>query len=304
MLEYFMSWRSIKAAAVVGAILTTTGASAQSNGIESDSADRIRLAGQLSTLTQQVAAASCALTSDVDVEEAHEVLEQATAKFDRYIIALRDGDEELHILSPEERPRTIAAIENVLAEWQSIHGAIEAILADGHDVDSAHIIDDHNLKLLDLTSSLATDIAAEYAHPYEITASDVLLIELTGRQRMFTQKMAKDACEIWTGYHSEEAKDDLRSTMGNFEASLTALRDGMPALGINAAPNAVIRADLDDLLGRWGVLKPNLQTLVDGGELNEEQKFEVFHDLEVELDALNHLLDDYKDYAERGHNSN
>ena len=50
-----------------------------------------------------------------------------------------------------------------------------------------------------------------------------------------------------------------------------------------------------------GLLKVNLQTLVDGGDLNEEQKYEVFHDLEVELVDLDHLIEDYKEYAERAH---
>ena len=80
---------------VTALLITINGASAQSFDIESDGADRIRLSGQLPTLTQQVAAASCALTSDVDVEEAHDILEHATNQFDRYIVALRDGDEEL-----------------------------------------------------------------------------------------------------------------------------------------------------------------------------------------------------------------
>ena len=286
---------------VTALLMTINGASAQSFDIESDGADRIRLSGQLSTLTQQVAAASCALTSDVDVEEAHDILEHATNQFDRYIVALRDGDEELHILHPEENRRTLVDLEHVLTEWQAIHGAIDSILVDGDDVESSHIIDDHNLKLLELTSILASDIAGQYAHPFEITADNVILIELAGRQRMLTQKMAKDACEIWTGYHSEEAKEDLRSTMVIFENSLVALRDGMPSVGVLPAPNDIIRADLDDLLNRWGILKPNLTTLIDGGELNEEQKFEVFQDLEVELVELDHLIDDYKEYAERNH---
>lgn len=269
--------------------------------IESDGADRIRISSQLGTLTQQVAAASCALTSDIDVEEAHDVLEHSTVLFDRYIVALRGGDEGLHILGPEKRRRTLVDIAHVEEEWQAIHGAIETVLEDGHSVESAHIIDDHNLKLLDLTAILASDISAQYAHPYEISAADIMLIGLAGRQRMLTQKMAKDACEIWTGYHSEEAKEDLRETMEIFENSMRALRFGMPEVGVKAAPNDAIREDLDLILARWEIIKANLQTLVEGGKLNEEQKFEIFHDLEVELAELDHLLKDYKEYAERSH---
>lgn len=269
--------------------------------VESDGADRIRLASQLGTLTQQVAAASCALTSDVDVEEAREVLEYATKTFDHYIAALRHGDDSLHILGPETRRRTLEDIDHVEEEWQVVHVAIDAVLADGHDVESAHVIDDHNLKLLELTTILASDISSQYAHPYEISAADLMMIEIAGRQRMLTQRMAKDACEVWTGYHAEEGIEDLKKTTAMFETSLKALRFGMPEAGLQAAPNDVIREDLDKLLARWQIIKGNLDTLVAGGVLDEDQKYEVFHDLEVELLDLDHLLHDYKEYAERSH---
>lgn len=290
---------SLKCIAATAALLVATPASAEKIGGVSDSADRIRLASQLPTLTQQVAAASCSLTSDVDVEEAHDILVTATQMFDRYIVALRDGDEDLHILGPETNRRMLHDLDLVEEEWQAIHGAIDSVIADGHDVDSAHIIDDHNLKLLELTSILASDVAAHYAHPFEISTADLQSMQLAGRQRLLTQKMAKDACEIWTGYHAEEGREDLVGSMVIFENSLRALRDGFPAAGIKPAPNDIIRADLDSLLARWAVLKVNLTTLVEGGELNMDQKYEVFHDLEVELVELDHLLDDYRAYAER-----
>ena len=50
--------------------------------ILSDGADRIRLADRLKMLTQQVAAASCALTSDVAVQECHDMLEEVTDEID------------------------------------------------------------------------------------------------------------------------------------------------------------------------------------------------------------------------------
>ncbi|MDX8346731.1 type IV pili methyl-accepting chemotaxis transducer N-terminal domain-containing protein [Cognatiyoonia sp. IB215446] len=269
--------------------------------IESDGADRILLAGKLRTLTQQVAASSCAVTSGVDVEEAHDVLAQATADFDRYIAALRDGDDALHILGPEKNARIVRDLDHVLAEWSAIHGAVDKVIADDDDVESAHIIDDHNLKLLELTTILSSDIVGRYAHPYEMTSADAMMIEIAGRQLMLTQKMAKDSCEVWTGYHAEAAKEDLAATMQIFETSLNALRFGMPEAGLQAAPNDIIRQDLDILLARWDIIKVNQQTLVDGGELTEDQKYEIFHDLQVELADLEHLLEDYRDHSERAH---
>ena len=268
---------------------------------DSDSADRIRIASQIPTLTQQVAAASCALTSRVDVEEARDVLQYATETFDRYIVALREGDEELHILSPEENRKLLHDIDALSKEWQSIHGAVDSVLVNGLDVESAHIIDDHNLQLLELATILVADVKGVYARPFEIAYSDALLIKFIGRQRMYTQKMAKDACEIWSDYHAEEGRADLVETMAVFEDTMLALLNGMPEVGIPPAPNDVIKADLDSLIGRWGIVKVNLQSLVDGETLDEDQKYEVFHDLEVELLELDKLLQDYSEHAERLH---
>ena len=192
-------------------------------------------------------------------------------------------------------------LDHVIEEWTAIHGAIDKVLANGQDVESARVIDDHNLELLELTTILAADITGRYAHPFEITAADALMIELAGRQRMLTQKMAKDSCEIWTDYNAEAAKVDLEETMQIFEASLMALRYGMPEAGVMAAPTDIIEKDLDVLLSRWEVIKANQQTLVDGGELTAEQKTEIFHDLQIELADLDKLVADYKEYSQRAH---
>jgi len=269
--------------------------------LESDAADRIRLADHLTMLTQRVAAASCALTSDVAIEESHDDLENAADQIAIILDALRNGNQDLHILGPETNRRLLHDLDALTAEWGETRDAVASVLADGHNVEQAHVIDDHNLTLLELSMRLLSDIEGEYTNPYEITQADAMLLNIAGRQRMLTQKMAKDACEIWTEYHADEGRADLTVTMGMFENSLLALRNGMPAAGIMAAPTPEIEADLEDLLGRWAVLKGNLDALLAGEDLSYDQKYEIFHDFNVELDALEHLVHDYKLYVERHH---
>ena len=270
-------------------------------GIVSDSADRIRYADRLTMLTQRVAAASCALTSDVAIDESYYHLEEAMHETDIILEALRNGNERLHILGPEKRRRTLHDLDELEAEWQETHGAVEAVLEDGHDVESAHIIDDHNLSLLEKAQVLAADISGQYTDPYEITQAQAMLITIAGRQRMLTQKMAKDACEIWTGYHAEEGRADLEQTMAIYENSIKALRDGLPEAGIMAAPNEAILNDLNEILDRWFIIKGNLDKLLAGEQLNMDQKYEIFHDLNLELDDLEHLIHDYKEFVESHH---
>lgn len=297
------------ASAALLVTVTTAGASEilsadfdiSSVDIISDSSDRIDLANQLPMLSQRVAASACALTSDIEPDMSLAILEKSYHDFERIVIALRDGDAELNIPEPETRRITIKEINDVWNAWGPTHDAILEILDDHHDVDAAHRIDDHNMEILDLTSILASDISSQYTHPYEVTQSNAMLITIAGRQRMLTQKMIKDSCEIWTHYHEEEGRADLIKTMDIFEKSLVALRDGMPDVGIKPAPNEEIRADLDSILKRWKIIKGNQLILIDGGELDEAGKTEIFHDLNLELAELNLLVKHYTDYATKHH---
>ena len=266
-------------------------------GQASDAIDRIRYSDRLSMLTQRVAAASCAKTSGVGSDVTHNMLQGSMEEMDIILDALRNGNENLHILGPENDRRILHDIELLSAEWTETHIAVEAVLADASDTDSAHIIDDHNMSLLSQSQILASDILGKYSHPFEVTKADAFLISLAGRQRMLSQKMAKDACEIWTGYNAESGREDLIKTMTIFENSLNALRHGKPELGISAAPNDEIATVLDDLLARWATLRVNLDGLLAGEELAPEQKFDIISGFDEELHHLEKLVRVYNKYA-------
>ncbi|WP_165606552.1 type IV pili methyl-accepting chemotaxis transducer N-terminal domain-containing protein [Yoonia litorea] len=301
---------SLATALVSGSLLITTPTFAQQSAnsdlnvltevaLASDASERLELVSRLRTLSQQLAAATCTLTSGVVPEEGEAVLHQAKQDFDRYIAALRYGDPELGTLVAETDRKILHDIDEVEAEWALVAEAVLAVLADPTDIESAHFVDDHNLKLLELTNQLASDVRGHYTNPFQVSARDSMMIELAGRQLMLTQKMAKDSFEIWTGYNAEAAAEDLAATMQIFGASLEALRHGLPAAGIAPAPNDVIAEDLDGLLSRWSVIEANLQAQLDGAVLSEEQKALVFHEFQVELAELKLLLTHYREHAER-----
>jgi len=264
-----------------------------------DATERLEIVSRLRTLSQQLAAASCTYASNILVDESRAVLAQAKSDFDRYIAALRDGDPELGTLVAETDRKILHDIEKVEEEWVLMASAVVALLDDPSNLEQAQFIDDHNLDLLDLTNQLASDVKGHYANPFQVSARDSIMVELAGRQLMLTQKMAKDSCEIWSGYNVEIASDDLRATMGIFRASLEALRFGLASAGIPEAPTEVIAIKLDTLLLRWSTIESNLQAQLDGAALTDEQKGLIFHEFQVELVDLKLLLSHYRDYAER-----
>lgn len=266
-----------------------------------DGPERINNSGKLRMLSQRIAASTCTLTSGIAVDQSREILEAAELEFEQILNALQFGDTELGIVKPEERRKTLVIIEKVAAEWAPIKQSIDIVLRDSTDIDQAHLVDDANLTLLAVTVDLAAEISNQYANPFEMSQADAMLIDIAGRQRMLTQRIAKDACEVWTGYHSEAAKEDLAKTMQIFELTLNALQNGMPEAGITAAPTETIADELLVIQKRWNDLKIHPQTLVDGGEISEEAKVELYLGLNQELADLNHLVGQYAQYAKRAH---
>lgn len=267
----------------------------------SDVADRIGLASQLPTLTQKVAAASCAVTSGVAVTVARDALTEATSQFDQFVVALRDGDPTLNVFSPESDRRVLGGLDQVAAAWQPVHTAVETVLSDESDAKQANVIQDHSDALLVLTNTVAADVAGVHARPFQMAYDDAMLLKLAGRQHMLSQKMAKDACDIWSDVNVEARRGELAASMEMFENTLIALRHGMPDLGIPAAPNEDIAEDLDQLIDRWQEMQVMLRALIDGNEISLSQKSAIYQAALLDMEEIDTLLADYRAHSERAH---
>lgn len=108
-------------------------------------------------------------------------------------------------------------------------------------------------------------------------ADDGVLINLAGRQRMLSQKLAKESLQLQAaleqaaGEQAKLARKALRGTAQAFETTLLALRDGGPApLALDMSKMRVLppvstpalRAELDDAIGKWRELQKRLDTLL------------------------------------------
>ena len=265
----------------------------------SDAPDRLELVSHLRALSQEVAAASCALAMGIEAEKSRDMLTTAAQDFDRYIGALRDGNPDLGTMVAETDRQILSSIEEVEAVWQTVSVSVSAVLADPSDVESAHTVDDHNGFLLGLTNQLASDVRGRYTNPFLVSARDSMMLELAGRQLMLTQKMAKDICEIWSGHNAETGRAELIETMEVYKNSLQALRHGMPAAGIPEAPTEEIAAGLDGLHMRWAGIELGLQAELDREASTGERREGLFIKLQQEMAVLETLLTQYREYAER-----
>lgn len=258
---------------------------------------RIEAAEYLRIYSQEVAAAACFLYNDIDATLSRELLIESRAGFDKKLNALYNGDPSLGIIGGEKRRKTIAKLDTVAAVWTDMAAAVDALILDGSDQSAVTLIKNTNMELFELTDILVTAVSAEYSNPSVIVQADALKLDIVGRQAMMTQKIAKDACKIFTGNTAAFLKDNLKRSMSIYEASLDALLNGMPSLGIQPAPTPEIASALESIKADWTGTRPILDTLVSGEAVSKDQQVYLFKHMVEEMVRLEDLSHAYVDHS-------
>lgn len=258
---------------------------------------RIESAEYLRTYSQEVAAAACFLYNDIDPSFSGDLLKEARDGFDLRWNALVNGDPSLGIIGGEARRKTQMKLTAVGEVWQEMADAVDTLIADPSNSAAVDHIKANNLKLFDMTDLLVTHVSAQYSDPTIIMQVDALKLEIVGRQAMMTQKIAKDACKIFTGDDRQVLKDNLSRSMGIYEASLDALLNGLPELGILPAPTPEIAAALEAIQADWSETRPVLDTLVAGEMIDRDTQVFLFKHMVEEMVRLEDLSHSYVEFS-------
>ncbi|MEL7390337.1 MAG: type IV pili methyl-accepting chemotaxis transducer N-terminal domain-containing protein, partial [Pseudomonadota bacterium] len=154
-----------------------------------------------------------------------------------------------------------------------------------------------NLSLLGAAVELVPAIVGQYSNPAEIVQANAVLLDIAGRQRMLTQRISKEACMLNSGKANSEALEKMRKDIGIFEASLNALRNGLPGAGIMAPPTAAIKAELEVVYNSWKSVKPEMEKLLSGEKVTIEEETQKFNQLNVVMSEMNKVVGMYAKYA-------
>ena len=258
---------------------------------------RINQAGKLRLLSQHIPAMACVMLYSNDVENMTPMLTASINQYEAILNALRDGDPEMGIFGAETKPRILKYHNDLAAFWGPFRAASENIAAGKQVEESLIFISKENMALLELAKALVGEIRTKYSNPTEITESEALLIDLAGRQRMLTQKIAKESCGIETGNDALGSLEDLKKTSALFETTLQALANGMPMAGLAPPPTEQIRNSLQDALGGWQDTKAVLSGMTGKGSADGGSIKLLFDLLAAERGKMNTVTDLYSEYA-------
>lgn len=295
---------SLAIACVTG--LTTIPAVAQEKiinaGVVQDvgAQERINFSGKLRMLSQRIPSAACHLSEGVDPEAATKLLTSATVEFDKIVNGLEFGDPDLKIVGAETRRKTLAQIHDLRSKWEPVKIAAQSMAAGDVSEENLAIILDQNMAVLGSAKLLVSELVGQYSDPSAMLQAHSMLIDISGRQRMLTQKMSKESCMLASQHANSDTAEQLNGTMEMFEVSLMALMGGMADAGIRPPPNQEIAEGLNKVSYEWNGLKPTLETLLSGEDISIEAEADKFNRLNITMGKMNEVVQMYAEAAKMG----
>lgn len=259
--------------------------------------ERVDFSGRLHMLSQRIAASTCNLEAGVEPTISKGILAASSDEIDRIVKALEFGNPLMKIIGAEKNPRIMANLEKINGQWVPIRKTIEEVVDGGNSKGSYQAFEDWNVPFYEDANLLVSEVAAQYSDPVDLLQGDAIYVDLSGRQRMRTQMLLKEACNIWKDQPVAAEQEALMDTIGLFDRTLVALRDGAPEVGIKPAQDVKITNALIKLTDDWDNTKPALITVAQGQKLPDPAKTKVYLDLNEMLIKSNDIVTLYSKYA-------
>ena len=217
----------------------------------------LNLSGKQRMLSQKMSKEVMLIALGADAAANLNNLKATAALFDKTLKGLRDGDKDLR-LPPTTSKRIRKQLDKIEEIWTKFNASVQGIIASG-SVSQTQLaaIAAENLPLLKEMNK-CVKLYEKDASKAGLKADPGLAvtINLSGKQRMLTQKMSKEFLLIAKGHEVDGNKLNLLETYSLFERTLKGLLDGDATLDLPGTKNPAIRKQLEAVQGLWTAFKP------------------------------------------------
>lgn len=224
----------------------------------------LNLSGKQRMLSQKMSKEAMLIALDVDTEKNLDNLAKTAALFDKTLKGLRNGDADLR-LPPTTSDRILRQLDKSAEAWTEYHKIIQEILA-------KKSVSPEQVKAIAAQNLLVLKEMNNCVKLYENDASQsglkadpelAVTINLSGKQRMLSQKMSKEFLLIAYGQDVEDNRLNLLETYTLFERTLKGLLDGDETLGLPGTKQEPIRQQLQTVQNLWQPFKTQMESGVD-----------------------------------------
>ncbi|MEM9046323.1 MAG: type IV pili methyl-accepting chemotaxis transducer N-terminal domain-containing protein [Pseudomonadota bacterium] len=212
---------------------------------------KINLAGRQRMLSQRIAKAAFMFQLEVEPDRHLEMLATAHDLFDTTLKDLRRGNPDL-FLDPEENLEVIKGLGRVSSAWSPYRSAVKEVI-EAQQVSAINLfaIVRANLPVLKASHAVVQSLEAAYGGAGAGQSELARTINVAGRQRMLTQKMTKESCQLSIYGRPKELRAQLSETITLFDTSLKALTGAEGEVSVVPAPTQAISDKLAEVDTIW-----------------------------------------------------
>jgi hypothetical protein len=217
----------------------------------------LNLSGKQRMLSQKMSKEVMLIALGEDVAGNLDNLKATAELFDKTLKGLRSGSEELR-LPPTFSKRILKQLGKIDEIWDGFSMAVDQVIeAESASPEAVAQIAAENLPLLKEMNKCVGLYEKEASKSgLEADPGLAVTLNLSGKQRMLTQKMSKEFLLIAYGHEVEENQLNLLETYTLFERTLKGLVDGDETLDLPGTEDKEIRAQLEVVQDLWSEFKP------------------------------------------------
>ncbi|MEK6564514.1 MAG: type IV pili methyl-accepting chemotaxis transducer N-terminal domain-containing protein [Candidatus Omnitrophota bacterium] len=250
----------LKKVGLVSLILALTGVTVISANFAAVSNEQwgviMNLSGRQRMLSQKMTKEALLATSGINAEENRKNLKETMNTFEKVLKGLRDGDAALNLPACENEEIT-AKLDKINLLFDEMVPLLSKV-TEGGVLTPAElpVLAKLNLPILTTMDSTVKMFEQEAGKVLTKDPALALVINLSGKQRMLTQKMSKEALLMYLKIDMVSNSKMLRDTASLFDRTLKGLKDGDSELGLPKAEDTGIISQLDLVGSFWSVVKP------------------------------------------------
>ena len=241
-------------------------------------ATTINLSGKQRMLIQKMTKEALLIHIGLDKEKSIENLKESSSLFDKTLQGLINGDKSLSLVKIENKDIS-KQLDVVNRLWKPFYREIKKILSNRADESSYEFLEKNNMSLLkEMNRAVELYSSLNREESKFKLAND---INLAGKERMLTQRMAKDILAIKNNLNIQKYIKDFKESRSLFSKILKGLQNGDKDLKLVGTdiPNIVNQLKIVDK--SWKDMQPILDNALKGKDI--EKAIEMLDNLLIEM---------------------
>ena len=216
-------------------------------------------------LIQKMTKEAFLIHADLEKEENIKNLQKSSKLFNDTLNGLINGNQTLGLvpLKDEKIQNQLKVVDNL---WQPFYTEIRKIISKQADESSYEFLEKNNMKLLKEMNKAVSMYSSQNENSKKLKLAND--INLAGKQRMLTQRMAKDLLAINNNLDKEGHIKDFKESKQLFDRTLKGLLHGDKELNLQGTNLPNIVKQLHKVQKEWNNMQPTLNNALKGKETN------------------------------------